>query len=415
MSWPLVALGEIFEIARGGSPRPIRDFITDNQNGVNWVMISDASESSKYISSTAKRIRIEGVTKSRMVHSGDFLLTNSMSFGRPYIMRTSGCIHDGWLVLSPKNGDVSQDYFYHLLGSNTVYSEFCRLAGGTTVKNLNIDLVKVVKVPLPPFPEQRRIGAILDKAAAIRRKQQRVMERMEDFLRSVFLNMFGDPVTNPKGWDSGTIDDVVANPREDIRCGPFGTQLEVHEIVAAGIPLLGIENVHNDKFVPATKKFLTEQKAQDLFRFDACPGDVLITRMGTIGRACVVPDSTSQARISYHLFRIRPNPKKCLPEFLAATICRSGTFQGQLRRLAHGAIMDGLSTEILKEVKFLLPPVEIQRNYLGAVRKVESLLTKSERGVQRADTLLDSFSYLAFRGELSSRAAKEILQQAATG
>src|SRR5690349_8394425 len=99
--WPLVALGDVFEIGRGGSPRPIDAFLTGDPEGVNWIMISDASEGSKYITQTKKRIRPEGAKRSRTVKPGDFLLTNSMSFGRPYIMRTSGCIHDGWLVLSP--------------------------------------------------------------------------------------------------------------------------------------------------------------------------------------------------------------------------------------------------------------------------------------------------------------------------
>jgi type I restriction enzyme S subunit len=166
--WPFVALGEIFEIARGGSPRPIESFITDKPDGINWIMISDASEGSKYITGTKKRIRPEGVKRSRRVQSGDFLLTNSMSFGKPYIMGTSGCIHDGWLVLSPRQALVDADFFYYLLGSNAVYSEFERRASGATVKNLNIDLVKGVKIPVPPLPEQRRIAEILDKADAPR-------------------------------------------------------------------------------------------------------------------------------------------------------------------------------------------------------------------------------------------------------
>jgi len=199
--WPVVALGDVFTIARGGSPRPIDDFITTDPNGINWIMIGDASEGTKYITATKKRIRREGVSRSREVKPGDFLLTNSMSFGHPYILATSGCIHDGWLVLSPRNNNVDQDYFYHLLGSQFVYAEFERLAAGAVVKNLNSDLVRGVRVPLPPLPEQHRIADILDKADAIRRKRKEAIALTEDLLRSAFLDMFGDPVTNPKGWE----------------------------------------------------------------------------------------------------------------------------------------------------------------------------------------------------------------------
>jgi type I restriction enzyme S subunit len=178
-AWPRLPLGEIFEIARGGSPRPIDDYITDADDGVNWISIADASESSKYIERTKRRIRPEGIARSRLVAPGDFLLTNSMSFGRPYIMRTSGCIHDGWLVLGKKRDGIDQDFFYRLLGSDTVYAAFSRLAAGATVKNLNIDLVKGVEVPVPPIAEQRRIAAILDQADALRAQRRQALAELD--------------------------------------------------------------------------------------------------------------------------------------------------------------------------------------------------------------------------------------------
>jgi type I restriction enzyme S subunit len=162
--WPSCLLGDLFGIARGGSPRPIDAYFTDDPDGINWVLISDASDGEKYITATKKRIRPEGASRSRRVQPGDFLLTNSMSFGRPYIMRTYGCIHDGWLVLSPKTDDIDADFFYELLGSRAMYAEFERRAAGATVKNLNIDLVRGVRVPIPPRSIQRdfarRTGAI---------------------------------------------------------------------------------------------------------------------------------------------------------------------------------------------------------------------------------------------------------------
>jgi type I restriction enzyme S subunit len=159
--WPKESLAELFDIARGGSPRPIDDYITDDPNGINWIMIGDAVEGGKYITATRKRIRPEGARRSRAVKTGDFLLTNSMSFGRPYIMRTSGCIHDGWLVLSPRRADVEPNYFFALLGSQAIYGEFARRAPGATVKNLNIDLVRGVSVPVPPLATQTQFAAIV--------------------------------------------------------------------------------------------------------------------------------------------------------------------------------------------------------------------------------------------------------------
>ena len=115
--WMYERLGNICSIARGGSPRPIENYLTDDENGLNWIKIGDTEQGGKYIYSTKEKIRPEGLSKTRYVCSGDFLLTNSMSFGRPYILRTNGCIHDGWLVIGGIEIAFHQDYLYYMLSS----------------------------------------------------------------------------------------------------------------------------------------------------------------------------------------------------------------------------------------------------------------------------------------------------------
>lgn len=166
MSWISYKLGDICDIARGGSPRPIDKFITDDEDGVNWIKIADATRSEKYIFETKEKIKKEGVSRSRVVKDGDFLLSNSMSFGRPYIMRTTGCIHDGWLVLSKYQNYLNIDFFYYLLSSPIVANQFEKLAQGSTVRNLNKELVSRVEVKVPPLSMQQRIVAKLDEIFA---------------------------------------------------------------------------------------------------------------------------------------------------------------------------------------------------------------------------------------------------------
>lgn len=190
MGWPRKALDEVFDIARGGSPRPIDDFITDSPDGINWIMIGDASEGSKYITRTKKRIKPEGARRSRTVKPGDFLLTNSMSFGRPYIMRTTGCIHDGWLVLSPRGDDVDPDYFYTLLGSRAVFAEFARRAPGATVKNLNIELVRGVTVPVAPSTRQKEFAQAVSVAEHAKEPFERSLGRLDDLFASLQYRAF---------------------------------------------------------------------------------------------------------------------------------------------------------------------------------------------------------------------------------
>lgn len=162
--WKSEQLGQVCKIERGGSPRPIQQFLTGDPAGVNWIKIGDATASGKYIYKTEEKIRAEGVKRSRMVYEGDFILSNSMSFGRPYIMKTTGCIHDGWLVL--RKPSVNADFLYHALSSKVVFNQFDKLAAGSTVRNLNIGLAKSVWIPIPPLAEQVMLAKEFDELQA---------------------------------------------------------------------------------------------------------------------------------------------------------------------------------------------------------------------------------------------------------
>ena len=162
-SWEWVRLGSICEIARGGSPRPIKQFLTDDPNGINWIKIGDSDKGGKYINETKEKIIPEGMSKSRFVHRGDFLLTNSMSFGRPYILNVDGCVHDDWLVLSGYQTAYDKDFLYYLLASSFAYYQFCEVVSGAVVKNLNSDKVACALFPLPPINEQHRIVAKIEE------------------------------------------------------------------------------------------------------------------------------------------------------------------------------------------------------------------------------------------------------------
>ncbi len=161
-SWKWTTLGNVSYIVRGGSPRPIKEYITTREDGINWIKIGDVEKGGKYIYSTHEKIIPEGEAKSRRVYPGDFLLTNSMSFGRPYISKIEGCIHDGWLLIHDLSG-FDPDYLYYLLSSSYLYGQFMVKASGSTVENLNIDKVKAAIIPLPPLAEQKRIVARLEE------------------------------------------------------------------------------------------------------------------------------------------------------------------------------------------------------------------------------------------------------------
>ena len=161
-NWEWVNLGKIVDVARGGSPRPIEDYLTTDPNGYNWIKIGDVAPGDKFITKAAEKICPEGLSKTRYVEKGDFLLSNSMSFGRPYILKIDGCIHDGWLVLHPVPGTIDQDFLFYAMSSQLMYNLLQNAASGSTVKNLKSDTVKQLWFPLPPLCEQHRIALAVE-------------------------------------------------------------------------------------------------------------------------------------------------------------------------------------------------------------------------------------------------------------
>ena len=190
LAWEKRRIDSVFRVARGGSPRPIQTYLTESDDGLNWIMIGDATPDSRYITSTKKRIKPEGLSKSRMVHEGDFLLTNSMSFGKPYILKTDGCIHDGWLVLSPKDKRMPADFFYNLLSTDALYREFSNKAAGAVVKNLNTKLVSQLSIPVPPLDLQLRFAAIAESVERQKARQRAHLAELDTLFASLQSRAF---------------------------------------------------------------------------------------------------------------------------------------------------------------------------------------------------------------------------------
>ena len=159
--WSVSDFGSKVKIYRGGSPRPIQDYLTQAQDGINWIKIGDVREGDKYITSTEEKIIPAGVARSRTVHAGDFILSNSMSFGRPYILNIDGCIHDGWLTIQEYEKTFSKNFLYYLLSSDSVYQQYISMAAGSSVKNLNKEKVSALVVAYPDIKEQERIADTL--------------------------------------------------------------------------------------------------------------------------------------------------------------------------------------------------------------------------------------------------------------
>ena len=350
------------------------------------IKIGDATGSGKFIKTTKEKIKPEGLTKTRFVNAGDFLLTNSMSFGRPYILATDGCIHDGWLVLKALDRNlVDQDYFYHLLGSNEIFQRLASRASGSTVKNLNTEIVSSVEIPLPPLEEQRRIAAILDKADALRRKRRLALELLDGLVQSFFLEMFGS--------ETNFIElETICSKITD------GTH-QAPKWASKGIPFLFVSNVRNQTISFETDKFVSEGEFLKLTKNTPIDvGDVLYTAVGSYGNSAVV--NTSQKFVfQRHIAHLKPLPMRILPFYLSVAL-ESPKIRAQADKVARGVAQKTVTLESLKKLIVPLPSVKRQQEFVRLAQLVRDNALDMRDSQFFLDTLFSSLQHRAFSGQL---------------
>jgi type I restriction enzyme S subunit len=399
VGWTTKRLEEVCQIERGGSPRPIQNFITTDSNGLNWIKIGDATASGKYIYKTEEKIRPEGAKRSRMVYEGDFILSNSMSFGRPYIMKTSGCIHDGWLVLREREPKINQDYLYYVLGSDLVFHQFDRLAAGSTVRNLNIGLVKGVEIPIPSASEQRRIVGILDEAfegiatakANAERNLQNAGALFESHLQSIF--------TRPGlGWLEKTLEEAV-----DSKCSLSYGIVQPGEDKPGGLPIVRPTDLRARTIEMEGLKRIDPSLAESYRRTTLRGGDLLLCVRGSTGVVSVAAEELAGGNVTRGIVPIHFDDQFVAQDFGYYLMC-STPVQKQIREKTYGAALMQINICDLRNLILPIPPRPIQE---ALANRFESLLAETDRlasiyqqKLAALDELKKSLLHQAFSGEL---------------
>lgn len=378
--WEYKKLGEVCTIERGGSPRPITDYITDSEDGINWIKIGDAQEGSKYITSTKEKIRLEGLKKSRFVHKGDFILSNSMSFGRPYILKVDGCIHDGWLVIHDDKEVFIKDYLYYILSSPIMYAKFSQLAVGGVVNNLNSSLVRKVTIPLPPKSTQLSIVSELDKINELIRLKKEQLKDYDNLAQSIFYEMFGDPVENEKGWEVKKLGEVCSvgtgsTPnRKNKEYYEHGIYPWVKSTEVCNLPIYSVE------------EFITEEALQNT-NCGLYPKDSILMAMYGQGKTrgqvglLKIEACTNQA-----VAAIVPS-KKINSIFLYRHLM---LMYEHIRDMARGGNQANLNLTIVRSIQIILPPLPLQHLFAQRIEQIERQKSAVQKSITDLETLLAS-------------------------
>ena len=395
MKWPEVEIGSLCRVARGGSPRPINQFMTEDDDGVNWIKISDATASGKVIRSTKERIKPEGLAKSRAVFAGDFLLSNSMSFGRPYLLEIDGAIHDGWLVLQDMSPRLDKAYLYEALQAPSVQSQFHKRASGTTVKNLNAEIVRTVKIPLPPLDKQKRIAGILDEADRVRKKTQALIDKYDELAQSLFLDMFGDPVTNPKGWETKTFADVITGMQNGIGKGK--------EFYGRGEKVANIGDLYKSCDFEPVKYSLLDVNEEEIAKYSLRFGDLLFVRSSLKKEGvavCSFFNSKDTCLFSSFMIKASPDLSRLDPFFLSSQM-RAKSYRKLLINAANTATITNISQPNLKRVPVIVPPLAIQKKFSNSLLELKREQQLTHLELKETDKLFNALLQKAFKGELT--------------
>ena len=383
-NWIYKQIGDVCTVERGGSPRPIDVFITDSEDGINWIKIGDTDES-MYITSTAQKIKPEGMKKSRYVKPGDFLLSNSMSFGRPYILKIDGCIHDGWLVLRDKDGIFDKRFLYFYLSSPTTYNRFKSMAVGGVVNNLNSEMVRKVEIPVPPMQEQCEIVEILERVQSIISARKQQLTELDNLVKARFIELFG--AISDKVQLSYYITSLIA-----------GKSLASEEECSNKVLKTGAATYD---YFDATqiKNLPLDYEPQEDHRVKV--GDVIISRMNTaelVGAAAYVWDVPERVYLPDRLWRaeIKDNAN---PIFVWQVLIQSSTKES-IRRIASGTSgsMKNISKASLLGICVVKAPIELQEQFAAFVEQTDKSKAAVQKALDEAQVLFDSLMQKYFGG-----------------
>lgn len=397
--WQWAEAGKVIDIRDGthDSPKPVEDGIP--------LVTSKNLKNGKIDFSTCTNISAEDheqISKRSAVDDGDILYAMIGTIGNPVIVQGDRDFSIKNVALFKfSKSQVFNRYFYHLLGSSLVTQQFEKNARGGTQKFVSLGNIRALQIPLPPLEEQKRIAAILDKADAIRQKRKQAIELADAFLRSVFLDMFGDPVTNPKGWEQvplSTLSDKILNGTT-----PKGGS-DVY--VEKGIAFLRSQNVWKKRIDLDDIVYLDDATHAKMSKSSLKHKDILITKTGRIntensslGRAAIYRGKDDEANINGHVYLVRLKPDN-VHEFIEF-ILTTKEYRDHIRAVCVGGIdKRQLNKNHIEELPIICPPSSEQQRFVKILHQSQKVLDNYKEQLVEAQNNFSALTQKAFSGQL---------------
>ena len=355
-------LRDIFDLQMGKTPsRNNQNYWNSKEN--KWISIADLSKADRYISETKEYLSNDAVKESgiKIIPANTVVMSFKLSIGKTTITAEDMYSNEAIMAFHDKHiVEIFPEYIYYLFKYKNWDEGSNKAVMG---KTLNKAILSEIEIEICPIEQQREIVRNLNKMMEVISGRKQELQLLDYLIRARFVEMFGK--TNVD-WKEVTMADIC----KDMRTGPFGSALHHDEFVDKGIFVLGIDNAVENKFSYNRMRYITEEKYKKLKRYTVHPGDVIITIMGTVGRSAVIPEDMPRAINTKHLACLTPDTNMVDSYFLANAFQIHPLILHQLESQSKGAIMNGLNLTIIKGLKFRLPPLRLQREFVNFYNQV---------------------------------------------
>lgn len=352
VDWSVSDFGCKVKIYRGGSPRPIQDYLTQAEGGINWIKIGNVREGDKYITSTEEKIIPAGVSRSRSVHAGDFILSNSMSFGRPYILNIDGCIHDGWLTIQEYEKTFSKNFLYYLLSSDSVYQQYISMAAGSSVKNLNKEKVSALVVAYPDLGEQEKIADALSSIDSLITTLEKQISKKKAIKQGAMQELLTGKRRLPGfngAWREVRLEDICSKITDGSHESPPESDV--------GYYMPSVKDMTSTGFDYSECKKISYADFKKLERNGCRPdiGDVLIAKDGSILKYAFVQEQAETIVILSSIAIVKPLIN-CVDSFFLAQYFRQQNFVEQvITNYKSGTGVPRIVLKGFKQIELFIP------------------------------------------------------------
>ena len=334
---------------------------------------------------------IKLIHKRSQIKKGDILFASIGRMGDMYIIEEEPMawdINESVFAFTLDTSIVRQKYFYYIFRVKSTLDYLESNSSGSTFKSIKMNQLKKMKFEIPALDKQDQIVSVLDKICNVIEMRKQELGSLDDLIKARFVEMFGD-LANPEcSWDKCKFVDACAD-KDDIKCGPFGTQLSKDEYTTSGIAVWEIPQI-NTAFLSEPTHFLTEEKAEQLNSYTIIPGDIAMSRKGNVGKCALFPNDYPDGIIHSDVLRIRVDRERLNPAFMVCQLHFSGFVTRQIELVSSGAIMAGVNVTKLKQIYVHVPPMDLQNQFADFVRQVDKSKVAVQKALDETQTLFDS-------------------------